>query len=244
MSSAVLTTLLSLLSLQYIIHVSSVPHNVTIDDTNVDVFTNRSFTYTPASSWDAGSWDAADSWVPGGGCDGCLPDFDPTIPIDSTWHSSTFAPSTSSGYPNATVTFRGTALYVYCIVTAAFGNSDMTFYLDGQPKGSYTYDFVAESDPEYHYSVPVIQLETLSDEEHTFTLLNGQATGEGQMSLVILDRIKYTTELTEDADPSSSSSSSGIARSTNTSSSNSHSKAAPLKTIVIALAAAAGVFFV
>ncbi|OCH92701.1 hypothetical protein OBBRIDRAFT_726268 [Obba rivulosa] len=170
-----------ILSLNHDICVSAFQQNITIDDTNGDPFTGEAFVYTPA-----------DLWTIGQDCE-CPPGINPNEIPSSTWHVSTFSAEEPNIRPNATVTFRGTALYVYCILTAAFADSNMTFYLDGQPIGSYSYSFVEEEQPVYHYSVPVIQLGSLSDENHTFSLINGlTSAAAGRQSLVILDYIQYT----------------------------------------------------
>ena len=71
----------------------------------------------------------------------------------------------------------------------------MIFYLDGEQVGTYVFNFVASdsANSEYHYSVPVFQLGSLPDENHTFVLSNGRdGPSDGHVSVVIFDSIQYT----------------------------------------------------
>ncbi|EMD41385.1 hypothetical protein CERSUDRAFT_89951 [Gelatoporia subvermispora B] len=180
-----------LLLLQSLLSTSATPFNATIDDTNGDSLTGAMVTYSPPASW----FSVSDCESCGKECEGLCPDdIDTSRAEDSTWHGSQFWPGDSSTSMNATMTFRGTALYAYCILNADLGNSDMIFYLDGEQAGTYTYNFVDGSDV-YHYSALVLQLESLSDENHIFTLSNGQRSfGNGQPSSVIFDFVQYTKD--------------------------------------------------
>jgi len=87
---------------------------------------------------------------------------------------------------------KGTALYVFCILARTSnqptGDSDMTFYIDGEISGSFFKK--APGVPGYDYHVPVYVNEHLSPGMHTFLLQNGHV--NGTKSLVLLDSIVYT----------------------------------------------------
>ena len=71
----------------------------------------------------------------------------------------------------------------------------MIFYLDGEQVGTYTYNEV-NGNSDYLYSVPVFQLRSLSDQNHTFVLSNGQnSLGNGEHSIVLFDSVQYTSVL-------------------------------------------------
>ncbi|EMD37861.1 hypothetical protein CERSUDRAFT_114502 [Gelatoporia subvermispora B] len=183
------------------IRIFAIPFNVTVDDTNGDQLTHTNVSYTPPASWfttqDCASCDPCGN--------DCPPDIELNLVKDSTWHGSTFIPGDSTVFYNATFTFQGTGVYVYCILNAGLADSNMIFYLDGQQVGAYTYSSVNDENlPPYQYSVPVFQFDSLSNDNHTFTLTNGQnSVGNGIPSLVLLDYFQYTTELVEEQSPSS-----------------------------------------
>ncbi|EMD37860.1 hypothetical protein CERSUDRAFT_94852 [Gelatoporia subvermispora B] len=179
------------------------PFNITVDDTNGDPLTLTNVSYTPPASWYTNQDCASgDPGAPGE----CPPGLQANQAYDLTYHGSAFFAGRSTGL-NATFTFQGTAVYVYCILNAGVFTSNMTFHLDGQQVGAYTYNSVVTDDtgiPPYQYSVPVFQFGSLSNDNHTFTLTNGDVTTEpGPYSIVLLDYFQYTTELTEEQTHSS-----------------------------------------
>lgn len=91
----------------------------------------------------------------------------------------------------ASVLFNGTALYVFCVLSESspLGYSDMSFYIDGDVKGSFIKTPTGD-DLIYNYNVPVFVIESLTSREHNFTLQSGQV--NGSHSLALLDKIVYT----------------------------------------------------
>lgn len=89
--------------------------------------------------------------------------------------------------------FLGTALYVFCALaeslTSPDGDSDMSFYIDGELKG--TFIKIAPGNVNvYDYNVPVFTIESLTPEEHNFTLQIGHV--NGIQSMVLFDKMVYT----------------------------------------------------
>ena len=183
--------------------------NVTIDDTSGDPTTGLVPAYAPSNKWALGQ-DCSTCNVHSGTTDGTI---DVTQAFDGTWHDSTYA----VGDPDHTVTvsFHGTSVYVFNIIannltgTTTFTN--LTFWIDNQLVGNFMHS--PESTEAFFYSVPVYVNESLSDGQHTLQM-NAGGTSE---SLILFDRIVYTTQ----DDPSTTSSTS-----TSTSSSSSPSPSA------------------
>ncbi|OBZ79811.1 hypothetical protein A0H81_00318 [Grifola frondosa] len=159
--------------------------NVTIDDTLGDALTGEQFTYFPSASWNIGQ-----------NCSGCTAHPNPSDIYLNSWHDGT---ANGVGDPGqiltASVSFTGSALYVFCIVTHSFtspdGNSDMSFYIDGDLVGTYLSQ--PTGDDTYDYDVPVYANESMSNGLHTFELVNGAVTG--LKSLVMLDYVVYTRDV-------------------------------------------------
>ena len=86
----------------------------------------------------------------------------------------------------------GTGIYVYCIVahteSSPDGNSDMTFFIDGEAVGSFQLPPTGEA--VYDYNILVYANSSITSGVHTFALQNGRA--GGAKSLVLLDYIVYT----------------------------------------------------
>ena len=83
-------------------------------------------------------------------------------------------------------------MYVYCIITRSyispFGNTDLTFFLDGERISNFT--LPANGNGTYLYNQLVFMQDGLDgDAEHTIRLENGHAQNR---SVVLLDRIVYT----------------------------------------------------
>lgn len=160
--------------------------NSTIDDSFPDPRTRASISYIPPEAWNRG-----------GSCESCTARPSALELYNNTWHDSTFNTQPGSNdFPNtplsATVTFEGSAIYVYCALAkttrAPFGNSDMTFFIDNDQVGDFFQ--MAPGTPGYDYNVLVYKNESIPNGEHTFTLRNGRV--DGIRSLVLLDRIVYT----------------------------------------------------
>jgi len=83
---------------------------------------------------------------------------------------------------------------VYCAIAhssgAPDGNSDMTFFIDGEIVGTFSQPPSTGSQPDYQYHVPVYVNYSMPATLHTFALQNGHI--GGQESLVLLDSIIYT----------------------------------------------------
>ncbi|KAE9397636.1 hypothetical protein BT96DRAFT_921335 [Gymnopus androsaceus JB14] len=173
--------------------------NVTIDDSDPSII------YLPA-------WNTRNASVP---CPTCTANPQADLMFDETWHDGTFYPSGSTDFPNIPITasmlFNGTAMYVFCALaessTSLDGDSDMSFYIDGDLKG--TFLMIAPGNVGvYDYNVPVFAIDSLTPEEHNFTLQGGHV--NGFESLVLLDRMVYTafnSSLTSESSSSSTSAS-------------------------------------
>ncbi|KIY49192.1 hypothetical protein FISHEDRAFT_72540 [Fistulina hepatica ATCC 64428] len=170
--------------------------NATIDDAS------SAFTYTPSGGWNTG-----------GDCSGCTADPDASDMYDGTWHDSTFnEDSGSNDYPNvtmnATVSFTGTAVYVYVALALSSsdptGNSDMTFYIDGAQAG--TFYKAAPGTSGYEYKQCVFGVESLSSGTHTLLIQNGHV--NGIKALILLDYVVYSYDDEESTSTTSTASSS------------------------------------
>jgi len=163
--------------------------NVTIDDKFGDSQTGTQITYLPPGAWHDGEQP----------CSKCIAHLDPSQLHNGTWHDSTFNPQPGSNDdPNqvlsASVTFNGSALYVYCVIahssSSPDGHSDMIFSIDNEVVGTFAQAPTTGHHPTYQYRVPVYVNHSMPAGIHTFTLQNGRM--GGQKSLVLLDSIMYT----------------------------------------------------
>ncbi|PCH33252.1 hypothetical protein WOLCODRAFT_141572 [Wolfiporia cocos MD-104 SS10] len=157
--------------------------NVTVDDTIPNAGTGDKFVY-------AGSWNL------GQDCSGCVAHPDAEFAYYGTWHDSTYLPSTDATTVNASLSFNGTALYVYCIVFHSSDNPDgytnLWFYLDDEQVGNFT-QVPSGNGANVSYNVLVYDNDRIPWGTHTFTLVNGDPSG--QASLVLLDYAIYTTQV-------------------------------------------------
>lgn len=70
----------------------------------------------------------------------------------------------------------------------------MSFYIDGELKG--TFFRIAPGKPKvYDYNVPVFTIESLTPEEHNFTLQIGHV--NGIQSLILFDKMIYTCVISD-----------------------------------------------
>ncbi|TBU46568.1 hypothetical protein BD309DRAFT_840655, partial [Dichomitus squalens] len=166
-----------------ILSVSATLVNVTIDDTFGDPATGDQISYAPEGTWQPVS------------CAGCTAKPNPSQVSNSTWHEGTFNPDGARGSDqllSAAVSFEGVAVYVFCVVTHSFtspvGNSDMSFFLDGNLVG--TFQQPPNGNATYEYNVPVYVNESLPPGQHTIVVVNGEL--GGNTSLTLLDYIVYT----------------------------------------------------
>ncbi|KAJ3556410.1 hypothetical protein NM688_g2044 [Phlebia brevispora] len=165
--------------------VEAVSVNVTVDDTIPDPVTGATFTYAPTGRWNVGN-----------NCTGCLAQPDPSLVYDGTWHDATYS-RTEIGKDEtqtAQISFNGYALYVYGIVSQSTispnSTADISFYIDGELSGVFTYTPPGESS--YLYNVCLYANDSLSAGSHSFMLQNGVA--GGITSLVLFDYIIYTQD--------------------------------------------------
>ncbi|KAI8983377.1 hypothetical protein BD414DRAFT_490726 [Trametes punicea] len=163
--------------------------NVTIDDTFGDESNGSQVVYEPDDAWSAGQT-----------CAACTAHPDSTLARNGTWHDGT-TQANSTQLLTAAVRFEGVAVYVYCIVTRSStspdGNSDMTFFLDGDEVGQFVRP--PDGNATYEYNVPVYVNQSLAAGAHELAIVNGHLLGN--KSLILLDYIVYT----RDVDPISSS---------------------------------------
>ncbi|KAH9902419.1 hypothetical protein C8Q73DRAFT_634874 [Cubamyces lactineus] len=174
------------LALRSLVSASSV--NVTIDDTLGDSLNGAQITYEPDSMWNVGQ-----------NCTACTAHPDPSLVHDGTWHDGT-TQAGSDELLTAAVAFNGVAVYVFCIVTRSGvspdGNSDMSFFIDGEQAGQYVVP--PDGDTTYAYNVPVFVKEGLSAGSHQLIIVNGHA--NGNKSLILLDYIIYRSVMSLCAD--------------------------------------------
>ncbi|KAI0666261.1 hypothetical protein C8Q78DRAFT_1072504 [Trametes maxima] len=215
--------------------------NVTIDDTFGDESNGNKISYQPESAWNVGQ-----------DCPACTAKPDISQVFNRTWHDTTFNGSSNAPLIAERATHHitsGVAVYVYCILSDTtqfpFGNSDMTFLLDGEQVGRFVR--AAPGNPTYHYNVPVYVNESLPAGEHTITIVNGEP--NGNRSLILLDYIVYSQQMDPSVAPVSSASAQTVGATDSStsaipsspplgaSSSNSNQK----RTITIAVATVCGV---
>ncbi|OCH86684.1 hypothetical protein OBBRIDRAFT_737541 [Obba rivulosa] len=184
--SLALGAILLLFSARCTVLVAATPFNISIDDSMGDPFTGEQWSYYPPNLWNVGQ-----------NCSGCTAHPDPSDAYLNTWHDSTFYPQPGiSPEPNvpttATITFNGTALYVYCMIAHSSvspdGNTDMTFMIDNEIVGGYAEAPTGQMS--YDYNILVYSNDALVPGFHTFTLINGHV--NGNKSLVLLDYAMYT----------------------------------------------------
>ncbi|KAK7457019.1 hypothetical protein VKT23_010322 [Stygiomarasmius scandens] len=206
--------------------------NRTIDDTYGDG--NGNFVrYLPEGVWNVG-----------GQCEKCSAKPDPDQLFSKSWHDGDFVSfpgrnNFTNQVLSASVTFNGSAVYVYCVLARNAsspplnGNSDMSFYIDDVLVGTLV-KYADSSDP-YEYQVPVYVNESLPPGSHNFTLVNGHV--NGTESLVLLDRIVYSfddgVQVNNLTAPSSSISAPSDSQTTETSSSE--SGPSPHKILAVAI---------
>lgn len=145
--------------------VAGISLNVTIDDTLGDSVTGNQIVYSPADNWQSSS-----------NCSECASTFAMAMVYDRTWTLST--------HPgNATISFYGSAVYVYCIIA---DYAEMAFLIDDLFVGTFTFSPSTEL-----YNYPVYTNGELPMGYHTLIIMNGvNETSSG----AVLDYIVYTTQ--------------------------------------------------
>lgn len=167
--------------------------NRTIDDSNGDSVTGLQPVFAPASG----------AWHTGQSCPGCLVQPDENQVFDHTWHGVTASPPDPSPR-NVTLTFNGTALWVFCVIpnyvewATTFAN--LSFELDGQPVG--TYSHIPSQSEALQYNVSVYSNTALENAEHEFVMT---ARRDVNASFLAFDWAMYTYDSDIVATPRSSS---------------------------------------
>ncbi|EED78998.1 predicted protein [Postia placenta Mad-698-R] len=154
--------------------------NRTIDDSNGDSVTGLQPVFAPASG----------AWHTGQTCPSCLVQPDENQVFDHTWHGVTASPPDPSPR-NVTLTFSGTALWVFCVIpnyvewATTFAN--LSFELDGQPVG--TYSHIPSQSEALQYNVSVYSNTALENAEHEFVMT---ARRDVNASFLAFDWAMYT----------------------------------------------------
>ncbi|KAH9842687.1 uncharacterized protein C8Q71DRAFT_733970 [Rhodofomes roseus] len=160
-------------------HASSIACNRTIDDTDGDSVTGVHPRY---SSY----------WNDGPSCSGCSaqPEADETF--HGTWHDTTSNNPMGSPAHNVSISFQGTAIWVYCVVPNYILNADtlvnIDFTLDGEFSNTYTHS--PEQSDTYDYNVTVYSNTTLKNIKHTLVL----TAKDDSPSIILFDWAMYTFE--------------------------------------------------
>ncbi|TFY53522.1 hypothetical protein EVJ58_g9404 [Rhodofomes roseus] len=154
--------------------------NRTIDDYYGDSVTGLQPQYRSGSAWNYGPQ-----------CPGCFiqPAADETF--DQSWHDVTASPN-DPGPSNVTLTFTGTAVWVYGVVpnyvqyATTFVN--VSFELDGKVAGLYTH--VPSTSTSYEYNVTLFSNTGLANTQHTLVISPQR---EPDTSYMAFDWAQYTS---------------------------------------------------
>ena len=116
--------------------------------------------------------------------------------FDQTWHDSTYGPAPGGPLNSSmSVTFNGTAVYVYNILANVIPYTttltNLTFLVDGRLRGFFSH-IPDPTLPAIMYRALVFFETGLSNEEHTLVMMTSDAL---QSSLVLFDYVIYTIEL-------------------------------------------------
>ncbi|EJD06217.1 uncharacterized protein FOMMEDRAFT_145466 [Fomitiporia mediterranea MF3/22] len=174
-------------------HTRGVLNNVTIDDQNGDPTTGQYIQYSPSEAWRRGQ-----------DCNNCTARPNAARTFDGTWMDATYFPD-GIGEPTggqilyANVSFTGIAVYVQVILTGTIPNilvadSDFTFFIDDTLVGTFQN---STSDLFYVYNQTIFSITGLSNSLHNFTIEVGRT---GMASLVLLDSIIYTQNISSTSD--------------------------------------------
>lgn len=183
--------------------------NRTIDDNDkIGLATHNPPLYQPYDMWNFGP-----------DCTVCLAKLDRSKTYNGTWHDTT-AYNLVDPPKNVTLTFNGTALYVFAAVPNNVGWGDIThmylsFILDGKPLDPYTHD--PENRPDIDYQRSVYNNSALPNGQHTF-VITPMPIGKAPTSF-FFDYATYTYDDGVD-DTTSSLSSTATSSTTSTASTN------------------------
>ncbi|KAI0084075.1 hypothetical protein BDY19DRAFT_899115 [Irpex rosettiformis] len=160
-------------------HVLAATVNITVDDMDIDNGVLR-MTYEPIDAWNIGD-----------GCGICSAHPSPAEALGGNWHDVTWWPNgTETEAPRtASLEFDGSAVYVYSIISRFPSvNTDLTFFIDDEVVGTYTW--VSDGDSSFNYNVPVYSNDSIIPGAHTLKVQNGFI--GGPESLLLLDYIIYS----------------------------------------------------
>ncbi|KAK0454181.1 uncharacterized protein EV420DRAFT_1273185 [Desarmillaria tabescens] len=178
-------TLLPLLLLNCI--VARELFNHTIDDTLGDELTGFQVDYSSASQPSNGSELV---WKNASHCNDCPVVLDHSLAMNGTWTGVTYYPSL--GNTTARLSFRGSAIYVYLIIsnypksTGVVSDAICDFRMDGEVVGSYSHN--SDGTYQFEYDVLAYSNASLSDEYHTLLI---ETTGT-EPSYIVFDYVVYT----------------------------------------------------
>jgi len=167
---------------------SSIASNRTIDDTLGDSATGVLPIYSR-------------NWSKGQNCPSCLARPDQSATFDHSWHDTTSDSPPGNPAHNVSISFQGTAIWVYCVVPNHIQDAstlvNISFTLDGSRVGTYMHQ-PNQSDV-YEYNVTVYSNVTMENSEHTLVMT---AQDDPNPSIILFDWAKYTFE--DEAPPGSS----------------------------------------
>ncbi|KAJ7059704.1 hypothetical protein C8F01DRAFT_217879 [Mycena amicta] len=171
--------LLPLLLLLLFTVVQGTAVNRTIDDTRGDSVTGQAVQFLPGTVWFNQT-----------SCAGCSDVPDPALSFDNTWTAALYL--ASIGSISATMSFSGTAIYVFLIVPNFPPNKGLAtvvlcdFLIDGVNVG--TFQHQSDGSGTFNYNTLVYQNTTIPNGDHVFVI---QTTGTTP-AVVIFDRAIYT----------------------------------------------------
>ncbi|KZT69026.1 hypothetical protein DAEQUDRAFT_765805 [Daedalea quercina L-15889] len=160
--------------------------NRTIDDEFGDSITGRP-PYYGSSGWNYGP-----------SCPGCKAQPAPEDVFMGSWHDTTSTTPSDGPAHTVSITFNGTAVWVYCIVpnniphTTTFVNISIS--LDGEVVGSYAHEADTKSEA-YIYNVTVYSNTHLTNTQHVVTLTAMQ---DPDASMLLFDWAEYTHDDDDD----------------------------------------------
>ncbi|KAK0184715.1 hypothetical protein F5146DRAFT_987590 [Armillaria mellea] len=161
--------------------------NYTIDDTFGDELTGVKVQYTPYGQPEN---ESVPVWNNALQCSGCAIVPDTSLAMNRTWTGATYDQSLT--YMSAELTFHGTAIYIYLIVsnypqgTGLVSDVLCDFRMDGEIVGSYNHP--TDGTYRFEYNVLAYSNSSLNDVHHTFRI----ETMGTQLSYVIFDYALYT----------------------------------------------------
>ncbi|KAF7294608.1 hypothetical protein MIND_00997400 [Mycena indigotica] len=161
-----------------------IPSNRTIDDNFGDLVTGLQPIYTPDGYW---SFDST--------CSSCVFRPDPKLAFNGSWHDSSQFVNTAP--VSVTLSFSGTAIYVFCIVPPIIQGTISRYRLNytletiaatsktSTMTGNFSLD--PRSTTDYQYNVPVVSISGLDNTAHTLRVSTNDA------SVFLFDYAVYTT---------------------------------------------------